>query len=278
MVNQLKRLYSWGAKHFPATVNIQPHRAGEALAMIQSNTHWERAKTSGKACMVAFSVSLSSLASATPVEFKAEYGVHYLRVRAADVHLTLEQIDSTHWTMHRRSRAAGVARWLASDKLKVDERSWFQIENARPIPSKFERHKPGSKPGRKHLEINFGQENAKVTNDTGEARSYPRTDGSQDQVSAVLAVMLKVQQEKADFKLPIVDRRGEDMISFKVLERTTLKTPAGSFKTIHIVQKKKNRTTDYWLALDNHMVPVKIVHKEEGKDGAEMKLEKLSFQ
>lgn len=223
---------------------------------------------------------LSAEALAKPLPFRAEYGVHYLRIRAAEVVLTLEQQDN-NWSMHRSSRAAGLASLFAKDKIKIDEQSRFKIENQQIKSEQFTLNKPGDKRGRRHLNIQFSDDGALVRTDSGDEHKYA-VSNSYDQLSAVLAVMLRVQQQldentQADFELSIMERRGEDKALFKVIDRVTVETPAGTFKTIHLEQKTDKRTTDYWLAIEHNMVPVKIRHQESGEESAEMKLEKLSL-
>lgn len=207
--------------------------------------------------------------------FHAEYSVKYLRMNAAEITLELKPLEDGSWYMHRRSRAVGVARWIAGDKLKIDEESWFEVEENQARPSRFLHKKPGAKRGRRSLEITFNDDSATLRNDKGQLKHFPISENSQDQVSAVVAVMLAMSERQKSFKMPIVGKSGEDSTSFKTRELGTLKTPAGNFKTLHLTQKTKKRTTEYWLALEHNMVPVKILHQEKGEEGAEMLLTKL---
>ena len=210
--------------------------------------------------------------------FQANYRVKYLKMHAADVSLSLE-MDFDNWTMHRRSRAAsGLARWLAGNKLKLDEQSWFKLEENYPTPTKFIQDKPGAKRGRRHIEIAFSGKDAIVTTDRGDETQYPASEGSQDQVSAVLAVMLQMAEQYKNFELPIMSRRGEDVAKFEVKELGTLKAAKQVFKTIHIVQSTSKRVTDYWLAVEHQMIPVKITHREKGDEPAEMLLRNFSIK
>lgn len=210
--------------------------------------------------------------------FRANYHVKYLKMHAADVSLSLEK-DFDNWTMHRRSRAAsGLARLLAGNKLKLDEQSWFKLNDNHPVPTKFIQDKPGAKRGRRHIEITFSAKEAVVSNDRNEESRYPASENSQDQVSAVLAVMLQMGGQQENFELPIMGRRGEDAAIFEVKELGTLKAAKQVFKTIHIVQNTKKRVTDYWLAIEHQMIPVKITHREKGDEPAEMLLKDFTIK
>ncbi len=219
---------------------------------------------------------LSMSANAELLPFSAEYDVKYLRMNAAEVKLTLNQLGDNAWRMHRKSRAVGVARWVAGDKLKIDEESWFSLSENQPVPSRFLHKKPGGKRGKRMLEITFEGSQASIRNDKGDQKKIELSANSQDQVSAVVAVMMAMADKQKSFKLPIVSKNGEDITTFKTREHVELKTAAGVFKTLHLTQKTKKRTTEYWLALDHNMIPVKIVHKEKGEEGAEMLLSELN--
>jgi len=222
---------------------------------------------------------LSANTQAKPQAFTAEYGVYYLGLRAANVTLTLAQ-EKDSWAMMRRSRAAGVARWLAKDKLKIDEQSWFNFDDKQIKSKRFVLEKPGDKRGRRHIEINFTNSHAVVKTDSGKDSTYP-VQNSHDQLSAVAAVMQSMELQKNsesqnDFELSIMGRRGEDIALFKYIDHVQLKTPAGTFETVHLEQKTKKRTTGYWLAVKHNMIPVKILHQEDDEESAEMLVEKLS--
>lgn len=240
------------------------------------NCGYPKRRTLG--ALLIMSVLLPSTVLAEISPFRANYRVHYLKMHAADVSLSLEK-DIDNWSMHRRSRAAsGLARWLAGNKLKLDEQSWFKLNGNHPAPTKFIQDKPGAKRGRRHIEISFAGKEAVVSNDRDEKSRYPASENSQDQVSAVLAVMLQMEEQQENFELPIMGRRGEDTAKFEVKELGTLKAAKQVFKTIHIVQNTKKRVTDYWLAIEHQMIPVKIMHREKGEEPAEMLLKDFTIK
>ncbi len=244
--------------------------------MNKSSENPTSATSSLKAVIWLFLCFLGLPVQADVLPFKAEYEVKYMRMRAAEVKLALEKKDESDWLMTRSSKAIGMARLLAGKKLNATEQSWFKIEDSGLTPNKFLSEKPGAKKGRRRIEILFSDTEATVDSDDGQSKTFPKTANSQDQVSAVLAVMLRMQGQQEDFTLPIMARRGESVANFEVLQDTSVKTPAGVFNTIHIVQKTKKRTTSYWLAKDNNMIPVKISHQEKDSEGAVMFLKKFS--
>ena len=210
--------------------------------------------------------------------FRANYRVHYLKLHAADISISLEK-DFDHWTMLRRSRAAsGPASWFADDKLKLDEQSWFKLHGSYPAPTKYIQDKPGAKRGRRHIEIAFSENEAVISNDRDQHSNYPASDNSQDQLSAVLAVMLQMNEQTTNFELAIMGRRGENVAQFEVKERGTVEAAKQVFKTIHMVQSTEKRVTDYWLAIEHQMIPVKIVHREKDGEPAEMLLKSFSIK
>lgn len=227
--------------------------------------------------LLALSSLLPSAVLAELSPFRASYRVQYLKMHAANVSLTLEK-DVDNWTMYRRSRATGLARWLAGDKLKIDEQSWFKLNDNHPVPTKFVQDKPGAKRGRRHIEIAFTDKDAVVSTDHGNETRYKIREHSQDQVSAVLAVMLQVEEQHKSFELPIMGRRGEDVAKFEVKGLETVRAGKQEFKTIHIVQKTKKRVTDYWLAVEYQMIPVKITHREKDEEPAEMLLKGFTIK
>lgn len=232
-------------------------------------------KRCSTAAILLFAALFAMPAQSNTLPFSADYKVTYRGMHAANVSLTLTQPSDDSWYMHRRSRARGAARWLAGKKLKLDEQSWFRLEENMPVPRRFLSNKPGAQSGRRRIEIDFTDTSATVNTDKGKTETYKITPFTQDQVSAIFAVMLKMEEQQKDFSLAIIGRRGEEFVGFKVLEHATLKTPIGEFKTIHLTQKTKKRTTDYWLALEHNMIPVKIVHREKDDDGVEMSLKGL---
>jgi len=219
---------------------------------------------------------LPGLALADLQAFSAQYRVQYLKMHAANVSLELEK-NGEGWLMQRSSRAAsGLATWLAGDKLKLDEQSWFELKNNTPRPSKYIQKKPGAKRGRRHIEIQFAEKTALISNDRGKKTRVEIGEQVQDQVSAVLAVMLQMQEHRDNFELPVLDRRGKDVAKFEVLGTEDLVVSKKKYKTLHIAQKTKKRITNYWLALEHHMVPVKISHEEVGEEPAIMLLKTLT--
>lgn len=220
----------------------------------------------------------AALATDALQAFRAEYRVHYLRMHAADVRLTLAR-DGEGWTMHRRSRAAsGPASWLAGDKLKMDEQSWFTLQDNRPLPSTFSLRKPGAKRGRRSVDITFENGSAEIRSDRGEPRRVDIGAGAQDPVSAVLAVMQHMAESREDFSLPVVDRRGQERAHFELVGEAQIEIDDKRYDTLHIAQRTKKRTTDYWLAVDHHMIPLKIRHQETDEEPVEMVVESIALR
>ncbi len=59
-----------------------------------------------------------------------------------------------------------------------------------------------------------------------------------------------------------------------------LKTPIGELQTLHLVKQRENdddSRTDLWLALDHHLLPVRLLVAEDGKPALDQVITKIRY-
>jgi len=267
--------------------------SGTQLGAHPRSRFFHRVRNTGIATALAALVCTAAPSSAwaTPTSasfeakpFTATYSVRFMRIRAAEVTFDLKPATTDapdDWVVHRASRARGLAKRLAKGKVNMDEHSWFTWEDGKPVASRFEMRKPGDKPGRRSLDIDFDKSTAYTQKDGGNKIKVTADAGytPYDQVSAVIALMHRMSTQPSEtFQLAVVNHKGVENLGFKVIGSEKIKTKSGTYDTIHVRQASHGYITNYWLAKDRQMVPVKITHQDKGKDPATMTMDKLSFQ
>ncbi len=96
--------------------------------------------------------------------------------------------------------------------------------------------------------------------------------GALDQLTQLLAVRGQLLMQKPLVPVQISYRGGIRIHDFKVVGEEVLETPMGKIKTakIQLDEKARKRQTNFWLAIDNNMLPVQIQRIKKGKEEARL--------
>jgi hypothetical protein len=102
----------------------------------------------------------------------------------------------------------------------------------------------------------------------GPARSAPIPANAYDRLTQLYGFAFRAPGAGEPVQMNVADGRGVSDYAFEVAGREALKTPAGEFETLKLVKRKSNpedRSTEVWLALRQHHLPVRVLVVE--KDG-----------
>jgi hypothetical protein len=102
----------------------------------------------------------------------------------------------------------------------------------------------------------------------GPAQSTPIPVNAYDRLTQLYGFAFRAPGAGEPVQMNVADGRSVSAYAFEVVGHEVLKTPAGEFETLKLVKRKSNpedRSTEIWLALKQHHLPVRVLVVE--KDG-----------
>ncbi|MBO6556928.1 MAG: DUF3108 domain-containing protein [Pseudomonadales bacterium] len=216
---------------------------------------------------------LSSLTDATDLQpFYAEYRGEYqgLPVNAKGIRQLTQRDDGSY---ELTSSASALF-------MNLEESTEFELINGQVVPRAY--HYERKMLGKKKQEaviFDWGSMTA-----SHEGTTSPLTNGTLDKLGYQLQLRLDVAQHlgtpdnQQTLSYLIADEEKRKDYTFSFIGEETLSTPAGELKTIVVTRYRadKDRRTTVWLAIDHHLLLVRLKQEEPDK-GFELNLERFEF-
>lgn len=183
----------------------------------------------------------------------------------------LEQLTNGQWQIAMQSK---IKYYFFKDKRQ--ETSRFNLIDGQVYPVQYQRIADSS-----FKDSNLIQQfDWQAGHETGSFKDkkwkIELKDGTLDQLTQLIELRTQLMAQKPLQPITISYRGGLRTHQFKVVGQETLKTALGDIETakIQLDEKGGKRQTNYWLALENNMLPVQIQRIKKGKEEARLVISK----
>jgi hypothetical protein len=194
--------------------------------------------------------------------YTARYGVAYKGRNVGESVQTLERADDGY-RFRSVTEAQGIARLLR--RQPIVEESLFELHDGMPRPLEF-RLDDGTRRGEDDVTIDFDWADgaARVVTEDG-SMELPLEPGVHDRATLQLALMMELAADTGLASHALIDDASVKTYSYEVAGQEMLDTPAGTYDTIKVVQRRdgSSRHTIIWLAPSLEHLPVKIEQRRD---------------
>jgi len=214
--------------------------------------------------VAACAVVVAGLARAeeTIPTYTATYHVEY---KGRSVGESIQSLvrEGDRYRFRSATNARGLARLVRSRPLI--EESVFDVRDGRPRPLEF-KLEDGTRKGEDNVTIDFDWADG-VAHVTTKDRQVdlPLEAGIHDRATLQLVLMLEAGRNAPPGSHALIDDASVKSYSYEIAGRETLSTPAGTYDTIKVVQRRQgsSRHTLIWLAPALQHLPVKIEQRRD---------------
>ena len=211
-------------------------------------------------------LSLGGTAAALPPrKVTIQYDVSYNGTVIAEGSETLEH-DGHSYRIDSETRGKGFLAVLHRGAIKRSSRGLVSQGGLRPVEFLDQRGERAPESAR----FDWSSRRVALERNNGNRQALTAQDDMQDRLSFVWSFAFGGAAGR-EVSATIVDGRGTTRYRYTVAERQTLKTPAGTFETLHLVKVKDpgdSRGTELWLASARDLLPVRLLVIE--KDGTRL--------
>src|SRR5688572_8933426 len=203
-------------------------------------------KAAGLVLACALLLAGHSAQAAPPRTFAASYNASYEGISAdAERSLTFDAASG------RYTLASTVELTLFGSSLtKIDERSDFLWVDEQPLPQHYEFVQSGF--GARKRTVDFDHSNMVANFTINEDKGKLMLTGPVfDDLSGYLVAKEQLTQGKSEARFNVVDKGEIREHHYRIVNRVTLQTPLGKFKSVHLERirgEESARKTEIWLA------------------------------
>lgn len=225
----------------------------------------------------AAAILLIAFAGSTPAQetlrpYVAEYELLRNGASTGYATIALEKHEAGDWQLHSHTRGTqGLAALAGFD---VKEISTFRLTSDGFACLRYHYRLSGLRKRERHVECSG--EAITSRDHHGEYR-FPAQSGVLDRQIVGLALARDLAAgRRGELTYPVVDREQLEPHRYRVLGEEAVQVPAGELRAIKVERLRENsdRTTTTWFGLDQGLVPVRIVQRDEG-EGFELRLVSL---
>ena len=201
--------------------------------------------------------------------YVAEYELLRGGAPAGHATIMLEKGDADTWQLRSHTRSTQGLAVLTG--LDVKEISTFRITPEGPACLRYHYRLSGLRKRERHVDCSGGEI---VSRDHRGEYRFPAQAGAMDRQIVSLALARDLAAGRRDALVyPVVDREQLEAHRYRALGEETVQVPAGKLRAIKVERLRENsdRTTTLWFGLEQGLVPVRIVQRDEG-EGFELRL------
>jgi len=232
------------------------------------------AASGAAACAALLAAMVPAGADEVIPTYTATYDVEYKGRGVGESVHTLRR-DGDGYRFRSATEARGLARLLRPRPLV--EESVFEVRDGVLRPLEF-RLEDGTRKGEDNVTIDFDWAGgaAHVTKENGRT-DLPLENGVHDRGTLQLALMLELDAGSVPAAHALIDDDSVKTYSYEVAGEETLTTPAGTYDTVKVVQRREgsSRHTLIWLAPELRHLPVKIEQRRDGETLTTLLLESV---
>lgn len=189
------------------------------------------------------------------LDYKASYGSF-----DATASRSLTRQPQGSWEM----KSAIAVKLLGTTVTSIEETSRFNWSHELPESASYSYVQKGLGGRKRSLEFDSTGHSATYTvNDKSGVLTL--TPPAYDSLNALLVLRQQLQAGNTDISFTVADKGETNLQLYKVLDKASLQTPAGTFNTVHLQRIREGdnkRVTELWLASDFDYVLVKLVQTE----------------
>lgn len=233
---------------------------------------WFNIKTLAKLALFGFLASflaISNLVFAAPKNVTLSYQATLNGKPFANVTETFKQTGD-QYVIESVTEGVGLAALYGKRILKSEG-----VVNTEGLqPKHFEQHQGDNEKKAFYADFDWVANQLSMKN-KGNVTTEPLAKGTQDVASFVYQWML-FPPKTDEGSMPITTGKKQRVYSYKVVERdVSLMVDAGQFKTLHLSNPSQTsglNEREFWLAVENFYLPVKIIMREENGKTIEQNL------
>lgn len=216
--------------------------------------------------LISLSLSTGLRAGTVPDDFTAIYAISLNNFVIGESEIKLEAQPKSQYLYTSNTRSIGIARLFRSDVVQESSRFDLHRKHIRPLEYRFDH--TGSKKQR-HALLNFDWKKMEVSNTVeGHTWEMEIPQNALDKLVVQIAVMMDLAADKDKLVYDIADGGKLKEYSFAVVDKETIRVPAGEFEALKIerIRKDNDRTTYLWCAPSLNYLPVRIEQIEHEDD------------
>lgn len=182
-----------------------------------------------------------------------------------------ERRDDGTFSITSDSRALGLAALLPRASIHVTSRGMVEAGGLRP--QRFERARAGESAS---AEMDWSGGRLTLRHD-GKVDTLPLEPGTQDRLSAMYQFLFRTPVAGRPVPLTLTNGVKVERYRYDVAGGPTLETPAGSFRTVHLVKRREpgDNGTEIWLAESPRGLVVKLMVVESDGERLEQVLTRI---
>lgn len=208
----------------------------------------------------------SALAASPAIPlYHATYSVSRNDLRIGTTVFTLGKSKSGIYAYQSVTQPAGLVSLFRSDV--ITETSHFNIVDGTPHSLLYSyTHSGGGDNKPQSIRFDWNRKLA-YSSDGDRHKTLPLESGFCDRLLAQLLISLDAAHSSLDNSYRVLDHGELQIYRLHEVRQAKLDTPAGTFDTVEVARqdKKKNRTTTFWLAPKLDYLPVQMRQTEPGK-------------
>jgi hypothetical protein len=212
-----------------------------------------------------FAVLSASAHTAPPRKVSIHYDISYNGTVIAEGSETLEH-DGRNYRIDSETKGKGFFAVLHRGAIKRSSRGVVSPSGLRPVEFLDQRGDRSPESAR----FDWTSRRVALERNNGKRQALPVDDDMQDRLSFVWNFSFAGPGAR-EVSATIVDGRGTTRYRYTVAEKQILKTPAGTFETLHLVKVKDPgdaRGAELWLASSRDLLPLRLLVVD--RDGTRM--------
>lgn len=202
--------------------------------------------------------------------YEATYRLQQGPLTLAQATFTLRQeAGKDEWTLSSRTETKGWLAALRNDR--IEEISRFRLDGDQPLPLHYQmRHQAASET--KTESADFDWPARRVTGAVnGTAFSLPLEPYTYDRLSLQILVRAAAFKQVNPIQVRMLEKNKIKPLRMEATQPLeTLRTPAGSFDTLRIIQVDRKKPITFWLAPTANYLPIRV---EQDRGSLHLKLE-----
>lgn len=205
-----------------------------------------------------FLLFAASTVHAMPVEIDAEYKLTNLGILIGRVTEKFQR-DGDRYSIQSVSRSEGVLKIVLDDSLTLESHGLVNTQGLQPLVFEQRRRTKSDRDIRATFDWEKGVLHSLYQ---GKVTDVALPKATQDRVSILYQFMNLGSTATPSVEMHMSNGRKVELYTYRFVEESRLKTPAGEFDTVHyerVRASEKDPRTDVWLAKDRFNVPVRVV-------------------
>lgn len=225
----------------------------------------------GLICALAVLLASTTLHAEELRPFQVSYAARYGNLKADAERSLMMDAATQQWRFASKIHL----RLFGTTVTELDEVSLFRWMDDLPVPARYEFHQRGV--GKRSRTLAFNGDNQVDFTVNEQKGSLMLDEPAYDDLNSFLVLREQLRAGETDVSFKVVDRSELKTYRYQVVGEETLATPAGRYQALHVSRVRdagNARTTDLWLAPQHDYILLKLVQDEPDSDTITLELER----